>query len=423
MSDVPRMTAEPPAVAQSAGHGKAEQTAGAGPAEPTVNGRYSHSKPMEADSLSEAVIDLSAIGHNVRALRSRTGAQVMAVVKADAFGHGAVPVARAALAAGASWLGASSPTEALALRAAGLSAPVLAWLHAPDQSVDLALQASIDLSVSSEAHLQTVAVSARRTQRRAAIHLKIDTGLRRNGSTEDCWPALVASAARLQASGIVHVRGIWSHLIYPDSPCHQSTAIQLEAFDHAVHVARVAGLAPDLVHIANSGAALANRRTHYDMVRAGIGLYGIEPVRGERFGLIPAMTVRARILMTRPVAPGDGVSYWHEYVVPATGNAALVALGYADGLPRAAAHQAEVLIGGRRRPVAGAIAMDQCVIDAGTASATAGDMVVIFGPGFGGEPTVTDWAGWAGTIPHEILTRIGPRVTRRYLAEGDIYAR
>jgi alanine racemase len=394
----------------------APELAPSGAAAAVVNGHgLLRSVPMSAESRSDAVIDLAAIRHNVGVLRSRSNAQIMAVIKADAFGHGVVPVARTALAAGASWLGVSSVTEALVLRAAGLSGPVLAWLHAPEQPVDQALQAGIDLSVSSEKHLHTVAASARRTQGRADIHLKVDTGLRRNGSTEEDWPTLIAAAARLQAGGFVHVRGIWSHLIYPDRPGHPATAAQLAALDHAVKLARAAGLAPDLVHIANSGAALANRRTHYDMVRAGIGLYGVEPVRGAQFGLVPAMTLRGRVVMTRKIASGDGVSYWHQYTAAAAGKAALVALGYADGLPRAASHQAHVLVGGHRRPVAGVIAMDQCVIDAGTAPVTAGDTAVIFGPGFSGEPTVTEWAAWAGTNPHEILTRVGPRVTRHYI--------
>jgi alanine racemase len=265
--------------------------------------------------------------------------------------------------------------------------------------------------------------SSRRTQCRAAIHLKIDTGLRRNGATEADWPSLMTATARLQESGLVHVRGIWSHLVHPDSPQHPATAGQLEVLDRAVDVARAAGLAPDLIHIANSGAALASRRTHYDMIRAGIGLYGIEPVRGERFGLVPAMTLRGRVVTTRRVEPGDRVSYWHQYAVTRSGTAALVALGYADGLPRAAAPRAQVLIGGQRRPVAGAIAMDQCVVDAGTIPVTTDDTAVFFGPGFSGEPTIADWASWAGSNPHEILTHIGPRVTRRYLEVDDADAR
>jgi alanine racemase len=376
-----------------------------------VNGYDLRNAPMQADFLSDAVIDLAAIKHNVGVLQSRSSAQIMAVVKANAFGHGAVPVARTALAAGATRLGVSSLAEALVLRAAGLSGPVLAWLHAPEQPVDQASQAGTDLSVSSEEHLHTVAASASRTQRRVAIHLKVDTGLRRNGSAEEDWPSLIAVAARLQAGGSVHVRGIWSHLIYPDQSDHPATAAQLAALDHAVKLARAGGPAPDLVHIANSGAALANRRTHYDMVRAGIGLYGVEPVRGAQFGLVPAMTLRGRVVMTRTIASGDGVSYWHRYTAATSGKAALVALGYADGLPWAAWHQAHVLIGGQRRPVAGAIAMDQWDIDAGTAAVTAGDTAVIFGPGFSGEPTVTEWAAWADTNPHEILARVGPRVT------------
>ena len=370
---------------------------------------------MARDTLSEAVVDLSAIAHNTRVLAARARGAVMAVVKADGFGHGAVQVARTALSHGAGWLGVTSTVEALALREAGITAPLLAWVHLPDEDFTEALMRDVDLSVSTTAHLTRIAASAEAVGVPAFVHLKVDTGLHRNGACPADWPQLAQTAAEMEQRGLIHVRGVWSHLVHPDDPGHPFTAVQVQVFETAVRQAREAGLRPELLHLANSSAALAAPETHYDLVRAGLGLYGIEPVRGRTFGLRPAMTLRGRVIMGRPIGAGAGVSYGHDYISQRPSTLALVPLGYADGLPRAASGRAQIWLAGARRPVAGRIAMDQCVVDTGPDPVAMGDEVVVFGPGTDGEPTAAEWAEWAGTNAHEVLTGVGARVPRRYL--------
>lgn len=360
-----------------------------------------------------AVVHLDAVAHNTALFAARTPAAVMAVVKADGFGHGAVPVARAALAAGATWLGVTTCAEALQLRAGGITAPILSWLHSPLADFGPALLAGVDLSVSSGEHLRAVAAAAARLGGTAQVHLKADTGLHRNGARPAQWRELVRLARDLEAAGSVRVRGVWSHLV-----SGAAAGSQVALFDAAVEVARAAGLRPEVRHLANSAAALGAPRTHYELVRPGIGLYGVEPDPRHPVGLRGAMTLRASLVLVKRVPAGSGVSYEHDHVTARETTLALVPLGYADGLPWAAARHAEVSIGGRRCPVAGRIAMDQLVVDAGDAAVRAGDEVVLFGPGDEGEPTVADWARWAGTVPHEILTGIGPRVTRHHVPAG-----
>ncbi|MBB4926410.1 alanine racemase [Kitasatospora kifunensis] len=374
--------------------------------------------PGDGAAYAEAVVDLGAIAHNTRLLAARSRGALLAVVKADGFGHGAVPVARTALANGASWLGVTSTREALALRAAGIIAPVLSWMQLPDEDFTPALRAGIDLSVSSYLHLAGISACAERAGRTARVHLKVDTGLRRNGAAPADWAALVRAARAFELRGTVTVRGVWSHLVDADGSMGSApscTARQVRDFEDAVACARAAGLRPRLLHLANSAAALSDPSTHYDLVRAGLGLYGVEPVAGRDFGLRPAMTLRARAVMARPVTAGEGVSYGHEYHAPRDGTLLLVPLGFADGVPRAASGRAAMWAAGARHPVAGRIAMDQCVLDTGPAAVGIGEQVLVFGPGDQGEPTVGDWARWAGTNAHELLTGIGPRVPRRYL--------
>ncbi|WP_371502426.1 alanine racemase [Kitasatospora sp. NBC_00374] len=373
------------------------------PAPPRTDARY-----------AEAVVDLAAVAHNTELLAARARGALMAVVKADGFGHGAAHVARTALAHGASWLGVTSTAEALALRAEGITAPVLSWMHLPDEDFTPALLAGVDLAVSAPVHLAGIAACAARSGVAARIHLKADTGLRRNGAPPADWPALVRHARALETRGLLAVRGLWSHLVDPDGP-GPGTAAQVAEFERSVATARDAGLRPELLHLANSAAGLTAPRTHFDLVRAGLGLYGVEPVPGRVFGLRPAMTLRARAIMARPVAAGEGVSYGHAYTAAQDGTLLLVPLGFADGVPRAASGRARMWVAGAQRPVAGRIAMDQCVLDAGALAVGIGEDVLVFGPGDRGEPTAADWARWAGTNPHEVLTGIGARVPRRYL--------
>ncbi|MEJ3657712.1 alanine racemase [Actinomycetes bacterium KLBMP 9759] len=367
-----------------------------------------------APASSEAVIDLSAIAGNAAVARRLTSAAVMAVVKANAFGHGAVPVARAALAGGASWLGVASPAEALLLRNAGIEAPILAWLFHPSRDLRAAVCGDIQLSVSSAGHMGAVVAAARATGRTVAVHLKIDTGMARGGAAPEDWPDLVRTAYLHERAGLIDVRGVWSHLADSDDPVAALVPRQVARFEAAVALAERVGLRPSVRHLANSSAALHHPGTHFDMVRFGIGLYGVEPVPDHPTGLRGAMTLHAPIVQTRRVRAGTGVSYRHDYVTPTSTRLGLVPVGYADGLPRSASAHAQVWVGVERRPVAGRISMDQFVVDLGI-RASEPDHVVVFGPGTGGEPTVAEWATWAGTIPHEVLTGIGARVRRRWI--------
>lgn len=373
--------------------------------------------PPPARPFREAVIDLDAVRANIRAIASRVApAGVMAVVKADAYGHGAVPVARAALEGGASWLGTADLDEAMALRAAGVDAPVLAWLHDPEAAFESAVALEVDLGVSSSAQLRAMGACAEATGRPASVHLKIDTGLSRNGVAPGEWADVVALAAELEASGAVRVRGVFSHLANT-SP--ESDAAQLARFEEALATATAAGLAPELRHIASTAAALSTPGSRYDLVRIGIGAYGIPPygdgTTPAQLGLRPVMTLRARVAAVRRVEPGTGASYGHVWRAGRPTTLALVPLGYADGVPRQASNRAEVLLAGERRPVVGRIAMDQFLVDVGDAEVAVGDEVVLFGDPETGAPSADDWADAADTIGYEIVTRIGPRVPRTYL--------
>ncbi|RLP93071.1 alanine racemase [Micromonospora sp. CV4] len=373
-------------------------------------------------ALGEAVIDLDAIANNVRTIAAVAGTPLMAVVKADGFGHGAVPVARAALRAGAGWLGVTSASEALALRAAGITAPTLSWLHRPDDDFGQLIAAGVDIGVSTTTHLHAVVDAAHRLSVPATVQLKADTGLSRNGAAGDDWPELVGWARKYEVEGGVRVRGVWSHLTDADEPGSPRLVPQVAAFEEALRVARSAGLDPDLVHLANSAAALAAPRTRFDLCRIGLALYGVDPFGPNGpgdVGLHAAMTLRTTVVNVKRVPAGTGVSYGPGYVTRAPTTLALLPLGYADGLTRAAEGRAEVWLGGRRRPIVGRIAMDQCVVDAGDRPVAIGDPVVVFGPGHGdrAQPTVADWARWAGTNPHEILTGVGARVARDHLQE------
>jgi alanine racemase len=366
---------------------------------------------------TEAVVDLAAIAGNVARLRAATSADVLAVVKADGYGHGLLPSARAALAGGASWLGTAVIDEALQLRAAGIDAPALAWLWSPGEqdTVARAVAAGIDLSVSSGWQLDAVRAAAGAAGRTARVHLKIDTGLTRNGCYRSDWPDLLTATAKAQAAEEVEVVGIWSHFAYADEPGHPTIAKQLAAFTDAVGVAAQAGVRPHLLHLANSAATLTLPAAHFDLVRPGVAVYGLSPVPGRGdFGLTPAMTLRASIALAKRVQPGEGVSYGHIYTTERETTVALVPLGYADGIPRAAGNHGPVRINGRRFTVSGRVCMDQFVVDVGDLPVQAGDVAVLFGPGTDGEPLAQDWADAAGTIHYEIVTRIGPRVARVY---------
>jgi len=371
-----------------------------------------------------ARIDLAAIRANVAALAAlAAGAQVMAVVKADGYGHGLVPSARAAVQGGAAWLGVAFLEEALALREAGLSVPVLAWLMTPDEDLAPAVAAAVDLSLDEPAQLARAVAAARATGTTARVQLKVDTGLSRGGATPGDWPALCTAAARAEASGEVRVTGLWSHFAFADGgPQHPVNSVQARVFAEALEVADRAGLRPEVRHLANSAATLTAPATHYDLVRPGLACYGLSPVPNlgapADFGLRPAMTLASTVALTKRVPAGTGVSYLHRHITATETTLALVPLGYADGVPRAATGLAEVLLRGVRRTIAGTVCMDQFVLDVGDDETAAGDEVLLFGAGDAGEPTAQDWATALGTIDYEIVTRIGARVPRTYV--GDL---
>ncbi|WP_230423872.1 alanine racemase [Streptomyces radicis] len=368
-------------------------------------------------------MDLDALRSNVRALRERASghAQLMAVVKADGYGHGMLAAARAAREAGAAWLGTATPDEALALRAAGDTGRVLCWLWTPGGPWRRAIEADVDVSVSGRWALDELVAAARATGRTARVHLKADTGLGRNGCQPADWQDLVSAARAAEADGAVRVTGLWSHFACADEPGHPSIARQQAAFAEALATAARAGLDPEVRHFANSPATLTLPASHYDLVRPGLAVYGLSPSpeigAPADFGLRPVMTLRAWLASVKRVPGGHGVSYGHRYATPGETTLALVPAGYADGVPRHASGSGPVLVAGKWRTVAGRVAMDQFVVDLGGDSAAVGDEAVLFGPGDDGEPTVEDWARATGTIGYEIVTRIGPRVPRVLLGE------
>ncbi len=379
------------------------------------------------DFPARVVVDLGAVRGNVRSLAAHAPrAQVMAVVKADAYGHGLVPVALAALEGGATWLGTAQVTEALHLRRAGVTgARVLAWLYAPGAPLREAVEADVDLGVAAPWALEEVAAAARAAGRTARVHLKVDTGLSRNGLVPGQLHGVLAAVRALEAEGVVDVVGVFSHLALADEPGHPTVRAQAAAFAQAVAAVERAGVRLEVRHLANAAATLTDPALHWDLVRPGIAVYGLSPVPQvagpDAYGLVPAMTFEAELATVKPVPAGAGVSYGHRYVVPRDTVLGVVPVGYGDGVPRHASGTQDrsggpLQVGGRRLSVAGRVCMDQVVVDLGPgAQDAAGDRVVLFGPGTDGEPTAQDWADAAGTISYEIVTRVGARVPRTYV--------
>jgi len=353
----------------------------------------------------EARIRLEALTGNVEALRRAVApAQLMAVVKADAYGHGMLPVARTATEAGADWLGVADLDEALALREAGVAAPVLAWLHGAEPDFRAAADAHVDVAVSTRAQLEAAAEAG------ASVHLKFDTGLSRNGFALTEASAVLARAAELERAGRLRVRGLMSHL---SGASERDDEAQRVAFEGVSVAARAAGLEPELRHLASSLAGLTRPAARLDLVRVGIALYGLAPdaaVDPAAWGLRPVMQLVSEVVAVRRVPADTGVSYGYTERTPRETTLALVPLGYADGIPRHASGRAEVAIGGRRHRIVGRIAMDQFIVDVGDAPVGVGDEVVVWGDS--GAPSAGEWAEAAGTIGYEIVTRVGPRVAR-----------
>ena len=359
---------------------------------------------------AEARIDLAAFAHNLQTLREHAPhSQQMAIVKADAYGHGLLPMARAAREAGADWLGVALFSEALRLRAEGDQGPLLAWLASPDDPWAEVCEAGVDVGISTLAQLERLTGPAR-------VHLKIDTGLGRAGCAPADWPELVEAAGRKQRAGDIDVVGIWSHFTVADDPTNPLNTVQIERFREAAAAAKA--LDVEHLHLANSAATLALPDAHFTLVRPGIAMYGVSPGAGmgtpESLGLKPVMTLVAQLSVVKRLTAGSGLSYGHLYSLDAEATVGVVPLGYADGIPRNATNVGPVFAAGKRRTVAGRVCMDQFVLDLGDDDAAEGDEVVLFGSGRDGVPLAEDWAEVTGTIGYEIVTRLGPRVERVY---------
>ncbi|MCU1478667.1 MAG: alrA2 [Subtercola sp.] len=382
----------------------------------------------------QALINLDAFRHNVRVLSALAApAETMLAVKADAYGHGMIELGFAALEAGASSLAVLDIPAALKLRAAGVTAPIFAWMHAPDADFGAAADADIDLGISAVWQLEAIAAAGSSNAPR--VHLKIDTGLHRNGASIEDWPGLVRAAIAADAAGSVRLHAAWSHLA-DASP--DDDAVALAELHAAVAVAEGLGARFELVHLAASSAGIRMPEARLGLVRFGIAAYGVTPFDDETalsLGLRPVMTLVAPVVSVKRVPAGHGVSYGFDYRTTRPTTLALVPLGYADGVPRAASGRASVWIGGRRHPIVGRIAMDQFVVDVGDAHVELGDEVVLFGEGrrpggtgatAGGAesiPTAEEWAGFARTIGDEIVARVGPRVERVYVTDATVGGR
>lgn len=376
---------------------------------------------LEDGPLAEIVVDLAAIRHNVRVLRELVGVPLIAVVKADGYGHGMVEAARAAREGGAEWIATATVDEALRLRRAGYAGPLLCWLMLPGIDLQRPVAEGIDLSAYSVAELDAIAAAAEAVGRRARVQLKVDTGLNRGGAPRTGWADLFARARAGERDGSWKITGLWSHFACADEPGHPANDRQEQAFRAALALAEDSGLRPELLHLANSAGAVLRPSSRFDAVRCGIAIYGLDPAPGNTpdLGLVPAMTVRTRLALVKDLAPGDGVSYGHRWVADQPTTVGLVPVGYGDGIPRHAFHpdgsggSAEVAVRGKRRPIRGVICMDQFMVDLGDDPAAIGDEVVLFGAG-PDTPTAQDWAEACGTINYEIVTRIGGRMTRTY---------
>lgn len=368
-----------------------------------------HTPGSTPSTAAELVVHDDAVRANTAWFADRTGGRVMAVLKADAFGHGSV--ARSVVDAGATSIGVTSVTEALAVRADGVDVPILSWLNPVDADFEAAVRADVDLAVSSTELLDAVSRAAARAGRRARVHLHVDLGMSRDGAPQDAWAGLCTAAALLQRHGTIVVVGVMGHMSCADRPEDPQNARESLLFANAARTARRRGLSGFVTHLAATAATITGVGSGHGLHRIGAGLFGIDP-SATSDDLVPTLSLTAPVVSTRTVSAGTGIGYGHDHVVDRATNLALLPLGYADGLPRAASERAEVQVRGRRRRVVGRFSMDMVVVDTGDDRLRPGETVTLFGRGTAGEPTVADWARWADTIEHEIVTGIGARVRR-----------
>ena len=377
------------------------------------------------ENRAEVLIDLGAIRENIKYLMAKSGKPALAVVKADGYGHGLLPVAKSALSAGASWLGVALLEEAKALRLGGISAPIIAWLTPITDDFESAINEDIDIAIPSLAHLEAITSASRSLGKCARVHLEVDTGMSRGGALNE-WSELVRSAKTYQNSGLIEVIGIWSHFARADEAGHEFNKKQLENFKGAVAEAKSAGITPQVIHLSNSAAAINDADSHFDLLRLGIAIYGLSPDfshmgSSEKLNLKPAMSVRARIHLVKDVPAGSQVGYGGSAITKVDTKLGVIAMGYSDGIPRSANSSAGVLVGNKRAPIIGRVSMDQFVVDLGRdSSAKAGDWAYIIGSNPSDSYTsatsysADSWASASATINYEIVTRIAARVKRIY---------
>ena len=367
---------------------------------------------------AEFLIDLSALASNVSKIKKECAVDVLAVVKADAYGHGLIRVASAALKAGASWLGVALLEEAITLRENGVDAPILAWLVSPGSDFELALSHNIDLGVSSIKGLREISAAAAKSGKKARIHIEIDTGMTRGGFLDE-WKELLQ-----EDFTYLEVVGIFSHFARADEPGEKQNVDQLDKFKQMVAELEKIGINPAIKHLANSAATLKDKDSYFTMVRVGIAMYGLTPDithmgTSKELGLRPVGQLRAKLHLVKNVLKGSPVGYGASATTSMDTKLGVVAMGYADGIPRVA-QGAGVFINGKKAPIIGRVSMDQFVVDLGSNStAQSGDWVIVFGDGSHGEYTADDWGRASSSINYEIVTRIGPRVPRIY--EPHVY--
>lgn len=373
-----------------------------------------------------AEISGEAILRNYDTVQAIAGVQVMAVVKADAYGHGADFIAPLLRSHGVTWLGVALPSEALELRAAGDRGNLLSWLSAPgDPDLAACVEADVDLSVSSSRELQEIAIAARGLGKCANVHVKIDTGLNRNGLPVGELGSVIAELITLIEEEVIDVRGVWSHLASADHMdpviAYESVSAQRTVFMLALADFASVGIEPEVIHLANTAGALWHPDTRFNLVRVGIGMYGLSPnmrrANSVELNLLPAMTLVARVSSVKSVPAGAGVSYLHTWIAGRDCQLGLVPVGYGDGIPRCASNRVAVSFAGELMAQVGTIAMDQFVIDVTDCSTgiSVGSEVYLFGSGDHGELTADQWGELCGSIGYEIVTRLGSRIPRVHM--------
>ena len=368
---------------------------------------------MRDHNRAEVRVNLDAIAANIRHLMRGVDGDFLAVVKADGYGHGLIPVAKTALAAGAKYLGVALLEEAFALRAAGITAPIIAWLTPPNQDFKRAINEGIELSIASAQSAQAISAAGTSVGKRPIVHIELDTGMGRGGFTPESFTDFVKEIHNFE----LEYRGFWSHFARADEPERNETHLQIQAFDRALEELHSAGVTPEIIHLSNSAATIAHTSAHRSMVRLGIAMYGLSPDvahmgSSEKLGLTPAMSLYSNLTLVKSVAAGAPIGYGGVGVTRHASTLGIVTMGYSDGIPRQTSSVAGISHAGKRAPIIGRVSMDQFVVDLGPDSAAkAGDEVEIFGAhGY----SIDEWAEAAGTINYEIVTRIAPRVPRIY---------